>query len=196
MKTRSKLDPRNNIRVTEIVNRLAKVEYIPLVHEADLLEIEKVFKSMPDLKFPINSAAELVEKLGGSGKLYEIAEVKVDPLRMIKYMPAYYFPIASMENYIEKMAELVRANRKKVDLPTELAAINEKLPRLKFPIKSGEDLYGQLQDKGQYRFQGRSVESKSMIARIPAQMYPFKSQKDFEQKIMYTMMYKPLIIKD
>ncbi|GAO45410.1 hypothetical protein [Flavihumibacter petaseus] len=196
MKTQSKLDPRRNKKVEEIVNRLAKVKYIPLVHEADLLELEKVFKSIPEMEYPINSGAELIEKLGGSGKLYTIAEVTVDPVRMIKYMPAYYFPVASAENLIEKLVELIRANRKKVDIPAELMNLRHQTGNLKFPIKSADELYAQLQDKGQYKFQGRAVDAKMMIGRIPERMFPFKSQTDFEHKIIYTMINKPLIVKD
>jgi hypothetical protein len=196
MKTYSKLDPRKNPKVSEIVKKIASVEYIPVVHEHDLLEIEKVFASIPKLEYPINSYAELIEKLGGSGKLHQVAEVTVDPMRMIKYMPAYYFPIGSVENFIEKMAELIRANRKKVDVPKEMEAIRAQLPRLVFPIKTPEELHQQLQDRGQYKFQNRNVNAMEMIKRIPSQFFPFKDRDDFENKIIHSLLYRPLIVKD
>ena len=194
MKTRSKLDPRNNPKVEEVARRFANVEHVPLVHEMDLLEVEKVFKDIPALEFPINSGAELIEKLG-VGKLHKIAEVTVDPVRMIKYMPAYYFPIASIENFIEKLAELIRKNRKQVNIPAEMEAIKKQIPHLKFPIKTAEDLHKQLGEK-KYKFQGRDVSAKEMIPRIPKHFFPFKSEQDFNTKIKFTMIYRPLIVKD
>jgi len=195
MITRSKLDPRNNHEVGERIQRLGKVKYVPLIDIVDLYEIEKIFPAIPTIEYPVNSAAELIEKLGGSGHLLNIAELKVDPLRMIKYMPAYYFPIASIENFIEKMAELIHANRKKVDGPKELENIKKQLPNLNFPIKNAEELHRQIGDKD-YQFQGRKVNVKEMILHIPQEMFPMNSQLDFDSKIFRIMVFRPLIVKD
>ncbi|MBF9255000.1 hypothetical protein I2I11_16975 [Pontibacter sp. 172403-2] len=192
----SRLDPRNNQRVSEIVQRIAHVNYIPLVHEHDMLEIEKVFRSIPSLDFPINSAAELIEKLGGSGKEYTIAEVNVDPMRMIKYMPSYYFPIASIENFIEKLADLIRDNRKQVDVPREMESIRRYVAHLQFPIRSAEELSRQMNENEQYAFQGRYVNAREMIKKIPEEVFPFESPEDFEMKIMSVMVNRPLIVRD
>jgi hypothetical protein len=195
MITRSKLDPRNNHEVGERIQRLGKVKYVPLIDIVDLYEIEKIFPAIPTIEYPVNSAAELIEKLGGSGHLLNIAELKVDPLRMIKYMPAYYFPIASIENFIEKMAELIHANRKKVEGPKELENIKKQLPNLNFPIKNAEELHRQIGDKD-YQFRGRKVNVKEMILHIPQEMFPMNSQLDFDSKIFRIMVFRPLIVKD
>jgi len=192
----SRLDPRNNQRVSEIVQRIAHVNYIPLVHEHDMIEIEKVFRSIPSMDFPINSAAELIEKLGGSGKEYTIAEVNVDPMRMIKYMPSYYFPIASIENFIEKLADLIRDNRKKVDVPAEMHSIRRYVSHLQFPIRSNEELFRQMNENERYVFQGRDINIKEMINKIPKDVFPFESHEDFENKIISVMVNRPLIVKD
>jgi hypothetical protein len=166
-----------------------------LVGAADLREIVKVFASLPDLEFPINSAGEFIEKLGGSDKTLAMAGIEVDPMRMIKYMPAYYFPIPTIENFIEKLAELVRANRKQVNIPKELETIRHQLPEMRFPIENAGELVRMLGSRHRYKFQGRDVYPEEIIKRIPAEFFPVASKREFESKIIRLMAALPLIEK-
>ncbi len=190
----AQFDRRNNPVTDELIKKLPRVKHRPLVSVSDLEEVEKVFRALPELDFPINSAGELIDKLGK--KDIKIAGVPVDPLRMIKYMPAYYFPIASVENLTEKMAELIRSNRKQVDLPRELAAIRRQLPPLKFPVDDADGFLKMIGTRSRYQFRGREVMAEEMVKRLPKGFFPVRSQEDLERKIAYVMANRPLIVKD
>lgn len=193
----NKLDPRNDVRGKELLKRLPRCQYTPLVGAADLEEIAKVFAGIPGLEFPIGSAGELIEKLGGAERRFQIAGVDVNHLRMIKYVPAYYFPIVSVENFIEKMAELVRANRKAVDVPKELHTLRHQLGHLKFPIGNHAELLAMLREsRQQFTFQGGPVDPEKIMGRIPPTIFPIESLKDLETKVAELMLNRPLIVKD
>jgi len=196
----NKFDRRQDPETQQLLQRIPGLKYAPLVGAADLEEILKVHPALPDLQFPIESAGELIDKLGGSDKTFEIVGVDVDPLRMIKYMPAYYFPIVSMENFIEKMAELVRQNRKQVDVPKELASIKEQireqLPNFSFPIPNAEALLKVMTRRQNFTFQGGKVDPRQAVQRIPAHYFPIESEEDFDRKIGQLMITRPLIEKD
>jgi hypothetical protein len=189
----AKFDPRGNADYEELMAGLS-VRYPPLVGVSDLREVKQVLAVLPDLEFPVNSAGELIEKLGGSDQNLRLVGITVEPLRMIKYMPSYYFPIASMENFIEKMAELIRGNRKQVNVPEELARIKEQLPTLRFPIDSPEDLLRITGAKRVIRFQGGPVDPQQIMRRLPQDFFPINSEEEFDSKVAQLMMTRPLIV--
>lgn len=192
----NQFDRRNDPEAQRLFERLRLGQHKPLVGAADLQEIVKVMDALPELEFPIHSAGELIEKLGGSERTLEIAEVPVNSVRMLKYMPAYYFPISSIENFVEKMAELIRANRKRIDIPKELTDVKRQLPRMRFPIANADELFQALGSKESYRFQGNKANTREMIRRIPEGLFPIESQDDFDDKISQLMATRPLIAKD
>lgn len=192
----NKFDKRNHPEVQALLKQLPPVRHTPLVDVADLREVVKVFAVLPPLEYPIGSASELIEKLGGPDKTFDIVGVSVDPLRMIKYMPAYYFPIISVENFIEKMAELVRNNRKLPDVPKELANLKQQLPSLHFPIASADELLKMVGPKKAYRFQGIDVLPEQMVHYIPSHFFPIHSEEDFDRKVAQLILTRPLIVKD
>jgi hypothetical protein len=189
----AKFDPRGNADYEELMAGLS-VRYPPLVGVSDLREVKQVLAVLPDLEFPVNSAGELIEKLGGPDQNLRLVGITVEPLRMIKYMPSYYFPIASMENFIEKMAELIRDNRKQVNVPEELARIKEQLPTLRFPIDSPEDLLRITGANRVIRFQGGPVDPQQIMRRLPQDFFPINSEEEFDSKVAQLMMTRPLIV--
>jgi hypothetical protein len=56
------------------------------------------------LKYPINSFSELVDKIGNKTISIDNRALKASDLRRL--IPAYYFPIVSSENFVEKANEL------------------------------------------------------------------------------------------
>lgn len=165
----------------------------PYVGPTEFAEVEKVLVALPAMEYPIASAGELIEKLGGDGARIPIEGVEVSPRRMVKYMPAWYFPIVDEANFIEKMAELVRLNRKPVNIPEELASLREQLPSLEFPIQNTEHLLDMVGPDTRYIFRGRPVSAREIMHRIPADVFPIDSQDDFEFKIGRLMGTRPLI---
>jgi hypothetical protein len=111
-----------------------------LIDSKSLSDIIEIFKGLPEFQYPINSAGELVEKLGGPDASVNILGVPVSVRRLGKGMPAGYFPIASLENFVEKMATLVRRSRPSLNLLREIGHIRPYLPAMKFPMQSVDDL--------------------------------------------------------
>jgi hypothetical protein len=193
----NRLDTRNDEEVKRLLQKLPPLQYTPLIGAPDLQEVAKVFEGLPELQYPINSASELIEKLGGADRKLNIVEMEVDPVRMIKYMPAYYFPIVSPENFIEKMGELIRVNRKQVDVNEELAHVKRQLSGLKFPIDDPAHLLRQVMSHGKrFTFQGGRVDPRQIMDRIPPYVFPIQSQEDFDNKISALMLNRPLLVKE
>src|SRR5690349_1667239 len=122
----SRFDVRKHPEYTNAIGRIREVKLRPLVGPSDLKEIAVITDVLPQLTFPINSAGELLDQIG-QDKTLPVLGIDVDPVRMIKYMPAYYFPIASYENFVEKLSELITANRRQVDAPKYVSMIKEKM---------------------------------------------------------------------
>jgi len=192
----SYFDVRHGSEVKELLKKIPKVRHQPLVGAADLREVAKVFEAIPSLTYPINSGAELINQLGGGDKIFKIAEVDVDPVRMIKYMPAYYFPIVSVENFTEKMAELVRANRKQTDVPAALKDVKKQLPKLKFPIGSADELHKALGSTKSVKFGGKALATKDLVGKVRSGFFPLNSQDDFDRKVSELLATRDLIVKD
>jgi hypothetical protein len=193
----NRLDYRHHPEAIELRKRLPDMRFTPLVGATDLREIVKVFENLPNLVYPINSAGELIEQLGGGEKMLNIAGAEVDLLLIIKRMPAYYFPVASSENFVEKMADLIRANRKQTDVPTQLMWIKRQLPPLDFPIESSEQLLKALGDRQSIVFQGNDVDAREILERIhKPSLFPIESQEDFDRKVAGLMAARELIVKD
>lgn len=189
-------DIRNNQRAQEILKQLPGLRHQPFVGAADLEEIEKVFRALPPLDFPINSIGEFIDKLGGPDQMLRMADTEVNPLRMIKYMPAYYFPIASMENLIEKMAEMIRQNRKQVDIPRALEDLRRQLVGINYPIGDAATLIKLVGGRGHYRFMGADINPEELLKRVPSGFFPVQSQDDLERKVIWLLRKRPLIVKD
>jgi hypothetical protein len=196
-KTENKIsrDVRNHPKYDELLKKLGQFPYRPLVGIYDLEEVIKVVKILPGLKFPINCAGELIDKLAGSSKELKFENVKVDPVRMIKYMPAYYFPIQDMGNFIEKMGELIRGNRHSIDVPKQIESIRREVYAvLKYPIKDSEVLVKQLSSsRRQFTYQGRVVDIDRVAKRIPKEFFPVESEHDFFSKVKTLLVNRPLI---
>ena len=167
------------------------MEHAPHVGAAELEEIGNVLQALPPLRFPINSGGELLDQLGEQEIV--IVGVEVDAARMLKYMPASYFPLASLENFVEKMAELIRDNRTVVDIDEELTNLRQQLPELRFPIRAREELLEQVGDKA-YSFRGGDVRPKDIVHRVPERLFPIESREDFEAKIGHLIATRPLIV--
>jgi hypothetical protein len=197
---RSKFDERQSPTADILRKKIRGLKGAPLVHAADLEEIVKVTDVLPELRFPIDSAADLFDQLGGGEKEYDIVGVRVDPARMIKYMPAFYFPISSMNNFVEKMAELIRQNRPKVDVPTALKSIKTEIrrvaPKFSYPIASRDGLVKMLGPTARIDFLGTPIDPGQIVSRIPKDYFPIESEKDFDRKMGQLMVTRPLIVND
>lgn len=190
-------DPKRDQEAEKLLSGISGLRFRPLVNGADLREVRKVLDVLPKLELPIHSAGELIERLGGAERYLDVVGVEVNPLRMIKYMPAYYFPITSLENLIEKMAELVRQNRPQVDVPAELGSLKKALPDLKFPIETADEMLSQVKERqATIRFRGQVMDPEVVVKEAPPGFFPIRSQDEFDQKVAQAMRDRPLIVKD
>jgi hypothetical protein len=94
----------------KILQRLPHLKFSKYISASALNETAKILEKLPRLEFPITSAGDLIEKLGGPDTRFEIGP-KQYFARMATRIPVYYFPIASAENLVEKMADLMRSQR-------------------------------------------------------------------------------------
>jgi hypothetical protein len=60
-----------------------------------------------DIKFPVNSFRELMQQLGPE-KTVDMAGTKMKVEDMKRLIPAYYFPMNSEEDFLDKAAELMK----------------------------------------------------------------------------------------
>ena len=189
------LDIRKHPDYTEALARLKKVKLRPLVAPSELAEIALVTEALPDLDFPINSAGELLDQIG-DGKRLSIVGFKSDPVRMIKYMPAYYFPISTYENFVEKMAELIRTNRRDFDTDKVKEKIREKSCGIDFPIKEREALMRALEKTPSFNVAGQKMDTAAAIKGLPDSFFPVENQDDLEIEALRLLRRRPLIEAD
>ncbi|MFJ9080699.1 MTH865 family protein [Streptomyces sp. NPDC102278] len=187
------LDPRPRPGYQELLDGLPQMEHLPLVPAGQLQELKVLLPHLAGLSFPIESAGQLVDELGGPGATINIHGIDMAPIRMIKFMPAYYFPIVSLENLIEKMAELVRLNRPSVDLPRELDRLREQMPELDYPVADRDSLREQLGNGTTYHVMGRDHHVGEAIEAVTDNMFPIESARDLERKLLFLMGRRPLI---
>ena len=109
----------DHAQIAEPFAQVADIHYQPLMDSARQNEVVYILKTLPKLEYPISSAGELVGKYGANRK-FKIAGVTFDPAKALRLMPAYYFPIASAENFAEKIAELMTQKRKQAYVSSEL----------------------------------------------------------------------------
>jgi hypothetical protein len=168
-------------QVTELRKQLPDMRYRPLIDETRFPEVVYILKTLPKLEYPIQSAGELLSKYAPAK--FEIAGRTFDPAKAIALMPASYFPIASVENFAEKIGELLKTRRKRAFVSAELRAIKNQMPALRFPITSARDLAEHAEPGRRYFFRGREVNPSRAASRIPRTMFPIVSQRDFDRKI-------------
>jgi hypothetical protein len=111
-----------------------------LISSKELADVVQIFEALPELQYPINSAGELVEKLGGPETHVDVFGLPVGVANLGRAIPAGYFPIASLENFVEKIAKLLRSNRRHVNLSKDLGTLRPHLPKFQFPIQNQEQL--------------------------------------------------------
>lgn len=190
----SKLDVRKHPEYAAAAARIRPLKKRPLVGHRELEELSVVTATLPELSFPINSAGELLDQL--EGKALSVLDMEVDAVRMIKYMPAYYFPIASYENFVEKMAELMRANRRQVDEPKYVKKIKEKLRGAKFPIEDAAQLERALERTPEFNVSGKKMKTKETLRSLPKDFFPIRDSGELERKAIRFLRNRPLIEKD
>jgi hypothetical protein len=136
----SGLQVRHNPKSKVPFKELGPMRHQPLVARKRLNDVRALVADMPALAYPIHSAGELLEMLGGKSRVIDIFGVPMYASRLIKGMPAHYFPIVSPDNFAEKIAELLNISRRTVVLVKELGRIRPHLPDLPFPLHGVDDV--------------------------------------------------------
>jgi hypothetical protein len=97
----AKLDRRDHPDVSEFTSKI-RAEHRPLIGRSDLDDLRTVMNALLALRFPVNSAGELLDQLGGNDAQLQVDGVPMAVEIKLKLMPAYYFPIVSVENFVER----------------------------------------------------------------------------------------------
>lgn len=175
-----------------LLKRISGLKYKPYVHSADLVDILEIFKALPVLQsadiYPIASAGDLLIKLGDHRKGFNIDGMKIDPSFVIKNMPSYYFPIFDVANFIEKIAELFKQHRARIDVTKELETLKTQIGRrLNFPIKDVKQLVDMLGSSNSYTLAGRTVTAAEVLDIVPPELFPIKNEDDFYDKVTFML---------
>ena len=164
--------------------------YTPVLGTVDAGRILQIFSALPPLNYPINSAGELREKLGGKDATLTIAGRTFQPAQLVSRLEAHYFPIASFENFAEKIAAAIRSKDPTAATTTtlkstvkvsmakrtnEVDGLRAALSNLRFPLRNADELVRQLEGGGSYRFRGREIHPHSVKAMLPARLFPIQS---------------------
>lgn len=194
----NKFDVRRNPDYRELIKRFPAFAHEPFTNVFFLRELVKVFDGLgtdlTGLTFPINSAGEFMDKLRAGERTFVISDVDVDAMRMVKYMPAYYFPVADMANLVEKMAELVRDNLPDLNVVKEIKNLKRQLAGLKFPIASADEFKRIVSEIGyEVTFQGARIDVEAALELIPSDFFPIVAEDEFYAKVTRAMRTRPLI---
>lgn len=187
------LDPRTRRAYQDLLQELPLMANPPLVTEADLREIVKIKPILGHLQFPLNSAGQMLNQLGGPTATFNVDGVQVSPARMIKYLPGSFFPVSSMESLVEKLAGVMRENRKQVDTVQELKHLRTELPQIQYPVQNRNELAQKIGPNKVIRVMGRNHRVVDSVSAVTDDMFPITSQSDLERKIAYLMRNRPLI---
>lgn len=187
----SRLDVRNDPNYSEALGRLPAINR-PLVGAAELDELNTVVSALPRLRFPIDSAGDLIDQLG-EGEPIIVFDVTIDPARMIKYMPSYYFPVSNYDNLIEKMAQLLRENRRIVDESKYSKKIHEKSSAVEFPIENIDELRPLIGNRDRFNIGGRWIDVENVLSKLPDNFFPVADEQDLERKSIDFLRHQPLI---
>jgi hypothetical protein len=193
MNDKSVHDMRDRPETQALLRGMPAMASAPMVQAVELAEVRKVVDALPRLEFPINSAGALADQIDRHDQPIMVSGIRVDVARMLKYMPAYYFPIASYDNFVEKMADLIRQNRPQIDIPAEAKKLREQLPAFTFPIQSKADFARAIATGRTYRFQGGPVDVTWALGQVPEQLFPIRSEADLHSKLMRLIARRPLI---
>lgn len=68
-------------------------------------EMNEAVTFLKKIKFPIQSKKEFVEKLGGEDAYITINQRQVSAKMLVMFFPALFFPVSTLENLAEKLAE-------------------------------------------------------------------------------------------
>jgi hypothetical protein len=175
------LDIPDHLEVPGMLRKLPAQRYRPFVTPANLRDVVAIFAEFPPLLYPINSAGELIEKLGGQYTIINVFNIPIKLTRIVKAMPAHYYPIASTENFVEKMAELLHQNLQGVRLSKALGKVRRQLPKMQFPINSGDELLSMFPTEFSIVV-GRRIFSSSQIKwwvdrYLDSNMFPIRSEE-------------------
>ena len=82
--------------------------------------VRELARQFSKFRYPITSQADLLEKAGGSDLSFDFRGKKMKAGDAVMFIPAYYFPIVSEDNLIEKIWELMA--RYKIMKATKLSS--------------------------------------------------------------------------
>lgn len=175
----------------DLLRTLPELGYIPLIEPVYLEAVVDIIRTLPTLNYPVNSAGELLANYLRPNKVIKVAGVTFDPQQTLRFMPAYYFPIASLENFMEKLAELLAVRRRSVQVPRELAEIKAQLPPFRYPLASQREMASFFEPEKTYSFRGRMLIPHTMVRQIPRRFFPITSEGDLDRKIARLLAARP-----
>lgn len=90
---------------------------------SELMDIQEISNRV---KYPINTFRQLQEQLGGSKEM-AVGGNSIPLAEMKSRIPAYYFPITCEEDFMDKAAELMKANQPTAEAERPMECCGEEI---------------------------------------------------------------------
>lgn len=173
----------NQVRVPASSSKLPNIAYSPLISRAEGELLKSVLEALPRITFPINCAAEFHRALRSNGPVLAIGGREVYLSKALGQLPAYYYPIVSLENLAEKIIELVRSRQsgaapKAKSLKSAVEELRSQLPAIKFPIKTKAQLFQSLDAGKPYYLNGKNIDLRRFENLVDDSLMPIETASE------------------
>lgn len=178
----------DNLRVPYENRRSALVAKIiirsPHVTPSDTKWMHTMLELVLDVSYPVRSAGDLVEHFGGKDSMLTIGSRRIWPAKLLATFPPYYFPISSVEDFIDKTAYIRklrsalprRAVRLKQPLLySQIEKLRAQLPPILFPIRTSKELLRSFEQDRPYDIDGRTITAQQIADHVPSEIFPIES---------------------
>jgi hypothetical protein len=109
--------------------------------------------------------------------------VTINIERGIERIPANYFPIVSLEDFVEKVSDLLKGSRLPRLMRSKLKKFARQMPKFDYPIADSVALERHLSAAPAIRLRGKHVEPHKTVSSLPKRFFPITSKKDFAFKV-------------
>jgi hypothetical protein len=143
----------------------------------DLSEILNLFANLARLRFPIESPHAISAQLPRGRISLRIGASRVDLRAIIEDIPAYYFPITSIENFAVKAQQFFDENEHRIGVPVDIAPLVQRVgASLRYPVNGIEPIREAARSNGisSITYAGRTYSVDHVLAQFRRELFPIR----------------------
>ena len=141
----------------------------------DIQDVLIALGSLSRLKFPIESAHSLKALLPAGAVRARLDSSRIDLKAVIDAVPAYYFPITSLENLAAKAQTFFRDHEHRIGIPALVAPTVKRVAgALRYPVKNVEQIRDATRSLGiaSVPYRGGRYTIDQILAQFPQRLFP------------------------